>query len=190
MPKMPAECLYWMSPDEEIEAIKYGQMREDLAIRRGQQPTYGLKVQFGTTESLDMHIHGCLTESACRGWLSPEVGVKWHAYTEEGRKGLPDLDDFIDVKGARKDHHGLLIEGEPLIADWAYVLVSSEHRPRFRVMGWVWGHEVLELSEPIPGSKRPHVRVRPWHLPHHPRELVHVIRSRRGSRSGHRINSV
>lgn len=87
--------------------------------------------------SLGIHIVGARAEAAAKLYLNP---VKWNAFAERGLANLPDLEDFIEVKGRTKAHYGLIVQrGDQ--EHWAYLLVCTHLHPVYLIVGWAWGHE-------------------------------------------------
>jgi hypothetical protein len=82
---------------------------------------------------------GARCEVAGKLFLNPIV---WHAYAER-ISGLPDLGDFIDVKGRSKDWHSLIVQKDDEDR-WAFLLVDASGHPDYRMVGWLWGHEAKQ----------------------------------------------
>ena len=68
--------------------------------------------------------------------------------------GIPDIEDFIDVKGRREGWHDLMV-GDDDPPDWAYVLVRCHEHPRYEIVGWCWGREALLVPMIDPAGGRP-----------------------------------
>ena len=126
---------------------------DDLAARRRGA---ALEIERGAREGheierpeFDLEVLGARCEAAGKLFLNP---VKWHAFSRTVRD-LPDLDDFIDVKGAPQAHHSLLVqEGQP--DNFAYLLILGHAHPDYEIVGWAWGWECKkdrELSDPVGG---------------------------------------
>jgi hypothetical protein len=101
-------------------------------------------------------ILGMLAEMAAASWLDPVErtnAIFSRQQIDAGAK-LPDLGDFIDVKGIRRRNDHLIIpcgrewnKNDPT-DHWAYLVAGGwEYRPplrRFRMVGWLWGHEIRQ----------------------------------------------
>ena len=53
-----------------------------------------------------------------------------------------DFSDFIDVKNRMKTQHRLVVNQATYHPQHAYLLVCGTHHPRYRIVGWCWGHEI------------------------------------------------
>lgn len=64
---------------------------------------------------------------------------KWNRFSQRV-DDLPDIDDWIDVKGSSKAWYDLPIQkkGKP---HWGYLLVCSHGHPNYKLVGWAWGSE-------------------------------------------------
>lgn len=73
------------------------------------------------------------------------VGIYWHDYVTKDVRNLPDLSDFIDVKGIDHPHHRLIVQQEHNGGKkhWAYLLVDGSHHPDYEICGWVWGRSAM-----------------------------------------------
>lgn len=96
------------------------------------------------SQALAIHVTGARCELAAKIYFDP---VKWNALAGDGQslKGLPDLDNFIDVKGRTKHWHSLIVQRDDA-DDWAYVLVFAAREDFFALTGWCWGHEAKQQS--------------------------------------------
>jgi hypothetical protein len=109
--------------------------RRKLAIEMNRKP--GTNCTTENNQALAYDILGMRCE--CAGYLFFQP-VKWHWQIVKDVKNLPDLDNFIDVKGIAQARHRMIV---PLNGreDWAYVLVSGHNHPEYEVFGWLWGKE-------------------------------------------------
>lgn len=60
-------------------------------------------------------------------------------------KGLPDFSDFINVKSRRLARFNMNIKPNE-DPQRAYLCVCVEAHPRYRLVGWCWGHEARQLG--------------------------------------------
>jgi hypothetical protein len=124
-------------------------------------------------------ILGARCERAAKICFEPIV---WNKLPPAAAIGdVPDLGDFIDVKGVRLDEHCLVVKIGGVKMSWAYLLVSAENHPHYWLAGWLWGHEVatddnLERSFG-PYIERPAYRIHPEQL-HKPYLLQRIARER------------
>lgn len=96
-------------------------------------------------KALERHIFGARGECAAFLWLRP---IKWR-----DRAGLPDFDDFIDVKTVHRTGWRVIV-GRDSPDEWAYLLISAEHHPRYIIEGWIWGREAKQdrfWDDPVGG---------------------------------------
>lgn len=67
----------------------------------------------------------------------------WYMLAED-LNNLPDIDDFIDVKGVLKPTDRLIIpdyrKDKP---EWAYLLVDCSAHPDYELVGWMWGDHAM-----------------------------------------------
>jgi hypothetical protein len=119
--------------------------RRAAAIARNRPPGNGAPVE--RLAALQFDILGTRTECVGYLYLKP---IKWHTFCDEIHN-LPDLDDFIDVKGRSKDWYGLPIQKDDP-ESWAYLLITAERHPVYQIVGWCWGHEGKQ-SRFWPGPK-------------------------------------
>lgn len=118
-------------------ADKLAVRRQDAADRRRRPAKNGAPTS--RPRALAMHVLGTRTEAAGKLYLNP---IAWNAFVEDVRD-VPDLGDFIDVKGRSKSWHNLIVqEDDP--ANWAYLLVDASKHPIYSVIGWCWGHEAKQ----------------------------------------------
>lgn len=168
VPKVRLERLHLSFAD------KVGFQRHQNAMVNGREPCNGAPNDPVT--SLEMHIMGARCEAAGKVYYNP---VKWHAYKPSGIRNLPDLEDWIDVKGRGKHWHHLVVQKDD-DPSWAYVLVSAEDHPLYHIVGWLWGKEAMLKKfwdEPVPGRPAYFAR-RPLR---DPADLYREIRRRQGS---------
>ena len=130
---------------EHIEfADKIAARRRERGLLRGARNGHNIE-----RPEFSFEVLGSRCEAAGKLFLNP---VKWHAYSETVG-GLPDLDDFIDVKGAPKSHHRMPVQqGQP--DNWAYLLILGHNHPVYELVGWAWGFECKagrELQDPVGG---------------------------------------
>jgi hypothetical protein len=156
-------------------ADKAALARRNAAREHNRKPVNGAPIEHNAGLKID--ILGCRCEAAAKLWANP---VEWHAFAERVTD-LPDLHDFIDVKGIDHGWHSLIVQkGSP--KDWAYLLVNGEEHPRYCIMGWVWGHEAKqEQFWGDPKGGRPAYFIR-QHNPilKPPAELLVELRKRQG----------
>jgi hypothetical protein len=137
----------------EPQHIKYvDDIAEDHARRRvdaGSIPTNGQAPDYDTR--LFAGRNGYRAEAAVRLWLG--TTVRWTINNKF--PGGPDFSDFIDVKNRMRQHHRLTITPE-CPSGYAYLLVCGEQHPRYRIVGWCWGHEAKQdCYWSDPGTGRP-----------------------------------
>lgn len=123
--------------------------------------------------ALDMNIKGTRGECAAYLWMRP---IRWHAYCDQGLTDLPDLGTFIDVKTVV--HRTPLLIVQPTAPDgWAYLLVNGLDHPRYKLEGWLWGHEVKDeryLWDPLGGRAAYFVPAADLRHPIELKEIVHL----------------
>lgn len=120
------------------EADHVARQRQQNAIAEGRTP--GNHLAAGPHD-LDLHIVGARGERAGKVMLDP---IEWHKFKIGNLDGLPDLDDFIDIKTVSNDQHALLVPAHKIVSAWAYVLVSAAEHPYYWIAGWMWGHELAQ----------------------------------------------
>jgi hypothetical protein len=168
-----------LAPHMIVEADFVAQRRQDNADRYGYVHRNHLAAGAG---DLPRHILGARTERAAKIIFEPIV---WNKGLD-GAGDMPDLGDFIDVKGVTSDDHCLLVWQGGVKPQWAYLLVSAEQHPYYWMAGWLWGHEV-ERPENLeqsfgPYVHRPAYRIAAARL--HPTYLLQrVVRDRNGGSS-------
>jgi hypothetical protein len=121
-------------------------------LRGGRRSTRGAPRQ--PDLELQFNVIGARCELAGFLYLRPacDIGkLVWHQYTDDNPTDLPDLDNFIDVKGRTEGWHDLPVQSKVIDPpDWAYLLVRAHMHPKYEIVGWCWGHEAqqLPLSDP------------------------------------------
>jgi hypothetical protein len=73
--------------------------------------------------------------------------LEWHSEIVRDVSELPDLGNFIDVKGVRLDRHQLLVPVTSIKPHWAYLLVSAQNHPYYWIAGWKWGDELIAKAQ-------------------------------------------
>jgi hypothetical protein len=84
--------------------------------------------------ALDFHQLG--TRGECGGYLYFKP-CQWFLGRHHNRNGLPDIDDFIDIKTSRIRTLFVQVDDAPT---WAYALATYE-KPFVLLWGWCWGSE-------------------------------------------------
>jgi hypothetical protein len=129
------------------DADAVGNRRQDNAERGGYIPGNGLVATLA--ECRRLHILGARCERA--GQIAFPTLV-WNKGLEGPFRNLPDLGDFIDVKGIERPYqndHALIVPANRVTLDWAYLLVAAEEHPYYWIAGWMWGRELA-----VPDNKR------------------------------------
>lgn len=118
------------------EAI--GCLRHCNARRRGRVRASGFPDTVIGGEFVD--VLGAQCEAAAHEYLKP---IYWNWHVVERFAGLPDLDNWIDVKGVGERHHKLLVPLDPTpMVGFAYLLVDRLSDTRYEIIGWLTGREV------------------------------------------------
>jgi hypothetical protein len=149
--------------------------RTDAAVRK-----HRVGVNGGPTGVLAVDRLGVYGEFAAKRFFDP---VKWHDYSDGEVTGLPDLDDFIDVKTAHHAWHKLVVQRNSN-ERFAYLLVYPIDACTFNICGWIWGHEAMDpgyWSDPVgwrPAYFVPQQRL--YNLP----SLFSILRERQAKRGG------
>jgi len=126
-----------LGPQQIACADEIARKRQGAAVLRQRPAHNGAPVDY--ERALSINVSGARCEMAGWKWLRP---IKWHALAED-IGSLPDLGDFIDVKGISKSRHKLIVQkNDP--PDWAYLLICSEQHPRYEIVGWLWGREAQQ----------------------------------------------
>jgi hypothetical protein len=98
--------------------------------------------------ALQLHRDGVPGEAAWMLALSP---CYWAAY--EWELGKPDIEDTLrksfkaDVKTMKRFDHCLIIQADD-DPDWVYPLACSEQHPRYALIGWCYGRDVIKANSP------------------------------------------
>lgn len=123
--------------------------------------------------------NGMRGEGLGKRWLDP---VHWNYFLPAVHKGIPDLDDFIDVKTVMKPDHRLIV-AEDDRPDFAYLLVYAGHYPRGTIRGWLWGYEVkLVKPESPPRDPENPVHIAGHWMLHDPMELYEIVHGKVGTK--------
>lgn len=182
----PAPAPNFARPGEEFLCLTEQMTRftDGVSRRRRERgkwrlPCNGAPVEDGLALPLD--IAG--TRGECVGYVRFKP-VKWHVWADDVR-GLPDLDDFIDVKAIVQPHHRLVVlkKANP---EWAFLLVDGSAHPVWRLVGWLWGWEAQreEFLLSYRGGHQAYF-VDPARVPFRPvAELEVVLRERQARRAG------
>jgi len=86
--------------------------------------------------------NGLRAEAIARRFFG--TAVPWSIMSDQW--GTPDFSDFIDVKSRMNPRYGMHIKpkNDP---QRAYLMVCGVHHPRWRIVGWCWGHEARDKGE-------------------------------------------
>jgi hypothetical protein len=147
--------------------------RQRAAVERERHAKNGAPEDYSA--ALALHLRGTRTEAAGKLYLNP---VTWHAF-KDSIHNLPDLEDWIDVKGVPYDRDSLIVQKDDP-EHWAYLLVSAQNHPQYKIIGWCWGHEAKQkrfLFDPVGGREAHFVRQR-YGILKPPLELFHEVRRR------------
>jgi hypothetical protein len=171
-----------LGPKQIAFSDEVGRMRRRAAIARGRAANNGME---GTEDELVLQDI-CGARCECAGWkyLSP---CTWHHGVVDDIHSLPDLNDWIEIKGTDKYDYPTLIvppkdknTKQPPPLEWAYVLVNGKNHPIYEIVGWQWGHEFLNDAhwDTVTLRSRPAWRaLRPYRQP---AELLTLVREREG----------
>ena len=88
-----------------------------------------------------LDIMGARGEMAVFVELRPAV---WH-YFKRRVTDLPDFNSDIDAKTRPRVWHDLPLTDRGH-ADWKYILVCAEQHPAYEIVGWAWGHEIMDAA--------------------------------------------
>ena len=147
-------------------------VRQGTAFLKQRPNANGLIGSFD--QLLAIHRQGARCEAAGKVYLNP---IRWHALAEH-IKGLPDLGDFIDVKGCSRDTDRLILQRD-CEDDFAYLQIFNRH-PGYFIGKWCWGFEgKQEQFWDDPKGGRPAYFVTPWR---DPEELFAEVRLRQGDK--------
>jgi hypothetical protein len=114
--------------------------RRIMAMEWGRQPRNGSPAEFKAGLAYDRV--GARAELAGKLYLNP---IKWNAFTAGRTRELPDLGDFIDVKGRSRAYFDLPVQKDSR-PEWAYLLVDCSQHPVYRIVGWEWGHTAMATA--------------------------------------------
>lgn len=116
----------------------------------------GAQPQGGQPADLDVRIAegrmGTRGEAAVRKWLGNKI--RWRIlepWEPGGRK--PDFGDDIDVKTVHYQRAQLWLTPD-CPPEWIYILVSSHAHPRYRIIGWCYGKEMMLQEHWNPDAPR------------------------------------
>jgi hypothetical protein len=163
-----AKLAPWMIAEADFQAKR----RRDYAKSIGRIP--GNNLVADEEEALAMDILGCRCERAGKVILPTLV---WHTELVRDVDSVPDLGDFVDVKGMKLDRHHLLIPRAKLKLQWAYLLISAEEHPYYWCAGWLWGHEVPAIATAGPYAHRPSYQIEAEQM-HKPYLLQQFVKER------------
>src|SRR5262245_53580696 len=99
-------------------ADKVAQRRNDAAKEYGRQPHNNAPTE--PQMALRLSVLGARCELMGKLFLNP---ISWNAYARH-LDNLPDLDDWIDVKGRFSSRDDLIIQRKAR-SDWAYLMISA-----------------------------------------------------------------
>jgi hypothetical protein len=123
-----------LTPDIIEYADNIAALRQGTAFLKRRANANGLIGSFD--QLLAIHRMGARCEAAGKLYMNP---IRWHAFA--GRiKGLPDLGDFIDVKGRSRASYDLPVQKDDE-DDFAFLLITAESHPDYAIHGWAWGRE-------------------------------------------------
>jgi hypothetical protein len=112
--------------------------RRMLAIHKARAPRNGSPTD--RKKALGRDVLGVRGEAAGHVY----TGLRWNALSQIiGR--LPDLGDWIDVKGRSKAHYDLPVPKDGML-DWAYMLVDCSGHPAYRIVGWMFGSDAKQAQ--------------------------------------------
>jgi hypothetical protein len=164
------EPIWITLPDWVIEyADNVAALRQATAFFNGRQNANGLTGSFD--ELLWFHRRGTRCEAVGKLYMNPIV---WHAFAER-ITGLPDLGDFIDVKGRRLWRHKMLVQLDDE-DNFAFLSVCSEQHPDYAICGWLWGHEAKNdkfRDDPVGGRPAYFVPQKELRDPEELRLIIH-----------------
>lgn len=145
--------------------------RRKSAIENDRKPRNGSPTD--RKKAMGRDTLGTRSEAAGHVW----TGLNWNALATR-ISGLPDLGDWIDIKGRSKAHYDLPVpkDGKP---HWAYVLVDASAHPVYRIVGWLMGEEaMLDKFWDDPSGEGPAFFV-PQNKLHTPQDLLAEIAKRK-----------
>jgi hypothetical protein len=126
-------------------------------------------------KALAIHRLGARGEAAAKLYLNP---VKWNAFADE-LDGLPDFEDWIDVKTRSKTWYDLPVQ-KKCPPPWANVLITGESHPHYQIIGWVWARDAMKpeyLSDPAGGREAYFVK-QDSPIMRRPADLVALLRQK------------
>ena len=150
----PSDFVYvTLTEDQVAFCDKWANWRQDNAERAELGPYNNAPVG---DEARALHVIGFRAECPVYIHFGGKGSVKWHydAGVEAVANGIPDIEDFIDVKGRREGWHDLMVDDRDP-PQWAYVLVRCHEHPRYEIVGWCWGEEALLVPMIDPAGGRP-----------------------------------
>jgi hypothetical protein len=119
-------------------------------------------------------VMGARCERAAKICFEPIV---WHKFVADHELGnVPDLGDFIDVKGTNYAEPWLKVPAHKIKNHWAYLCVSAADHPYYWIAGWLWGHELAQQQH-LKFPERPAFSVEVAQL-HKPYLLQQIARER------------
>jgi hypothetical protein len=166
-----SEVVITLTPEIIEYADNIAALRQGTAFLKKRPNTNGLIGSFD--KLLAIHRMGARCEAAGKLYFNP---IRWHAFAER-IKGLPDLGNFIDVKGRAREFHNLIVQKDDE-DDFAFILVCAERHPDYTLCGWLWGFEAKRPEFwDDPAGGRPAFFVPPAVL-REPEELLAEVRRR------------
>ena len=126
-----------LTPDIIEYADNIAALRQGTAFFKNRVNANGLTGSFD--QFLAINRLGARCEAAGKIYLNP---IRWHAFAEQ-IKGLPDLGDFIDVKGRSRASYDLPVQKDDE-DDFAFLLITAESHPVYAIHGWAWGREAKD----------------------------------------------
>jgi hypothetical protein len=112
-------------------------VRQGSAFLRRRANKNGLVGEFD--QLLWHHRLGARCEVAGKLFLNP---IKWHALAKDIGH-LPDLGDFVDVKGRSRSDYDLVVQRDDE-DDFAFLLITADRHPDYWIWGWLWGREAKQ----------------------------------------------
>jgi hypothetical protein len=146
------ELTLTVSAMQECETI--ARARRNNAHEQGRVEPNGGRGDF------EWELRGVQCEMAAYTYLIRYGDLHWLRFKTGRVDGEADIDGFIEVKGVAYDRHNLLIPigpyRAPLVDRWAYLKVSAERVPTFKLVGWLWGLEIrLDNQQVEPRPEQP-----------------------------------
>lgn len=168
--------ILWELAEKHVDYSDNRVARRRRALAKENNRTPGNNAPTGEVAALRLDILGARTECVGYLYLSP---IMWHTVRRR-IYNLPDLGDFIDVKGRDKDWYDLPIQKDDP-DQWAYLLITQVRHPLYRIVSWCWGYEGKQdrfLPGPVP-SRPAYFIPQGDKILKPPAELWHIVRSRR-----------